>query len=291
MQEIIELAVDKGIRKQMRRLDSYDILPNVSDFEKERKGFLSAVNKPGDEIDGIKNEIMRHGYWEIRLIPEEYPQKLFSFEKLRDVLETCQVRYRGWYYPHISYGNRSGKYYNADNYVQSWVRYMYFAEIFRFYTSGQFVHYTGMYEDRKNDDDVTSLTRRNSGIKTSESEQSFLEPVGSLFLLTEIFLFAAKLAKKGIFGKRIHITIKLHNQKDRVLRPEDPTQISWWNGRSYTDVIDLMNSSMDIQRLCLDYDKMAVDKTIYLLELFNCSSKDLRTLLENDQKRMYGRTF
>ncbi len=39
MREIIELAVDKGIRKQMRRLDSYGIRPGVSNFEKERKGF------------------------------------------------------------------------------------------------------------------------------------------------------------------------------------------------------------------------------------------------------------
>lgn len=250
---------------------------------------MSTVHELRDETDGIKNEIMGRGYWEITLRPEEYPQKLISFDKLRDVLQTCQVRYRGWYYPHISDANKHGEYYNADNYVQSWVRYAYFAEIFRFYTSGQFVHYAGMYEDRKNDGDDALLTPRGSSMKTSEPEQPFLEPVGSLYLLTEIFLFASRLAKKGIFGERVHITIKLHNQKDRILKSEDPMQVRWWSGVSHTDVIELMDSSVSAQRLYLDYDKMAVDKTINLLELFNCSSKD-RTLLEGDQKRIYERT-
>ena len=234
---------------------------------------------------------MKHGYWEITIRPEEYPQERVSFDHLRDLLQTCQVKYRGWYYPHISNEDMHGQYHNEDNYVQSWVQYAYFAEIFRFYTSGQFVHYTGMYEDRKKDGSVVSLPTENSDITTHKPEQVFLEPVGSLYLLTEIFLFASRLAKKGIFGNSVHITIKLHNQKGRTLKSEDPVHPRWWNGISHTDMIKLVDLSVDAHQLGFDYDKMAVDAAVNLLGFFNCSSKDLRALLESDQKRIYERVY
>ena len=233
---------------------------------------------------------MKHGYWEITIRPDEYPQELVSFDHLRNLLQTCQVQYRGWYYPHISDNDMHGHCHNEDNYVQSQVQYAYFAEIFRFYTSGQFVHYAGMYEDRKNYNNTTSLTRpENSSMVIHKPKQPFLEPVGSLYRLTEILLFASRLAKKDIFGKSIHIAIKLHNQEGRILKSEDSVQPRWWSGISHTNVINLLDTSIDARQLALDYDKMAVDTAIKLLEFFNCTSRDLRTLLESDQKRMYER--
>lgn len=130
--------------------------------------------------DATKNEILERGYWEIALRPVEYPKDTSSFERLRDILQTCQVRQRGWYYPHISDTTEFGGCHNANNYVESWVRYMSFAEIFRFYQSGQFVHYVGMPEDRRNDK-APLYIQWNPSMKGTVPDTPFLNPTSALY--------------------------------------------------------------------------------------------------------------
>ena len=60
-------------------------------------------------------------------------------------------------------------------------------------------------------------------MKTPEHERPFLEPIGSYAPLPG-YSSASGPAKKRVFGERVPVTIKLHNQKDRILKPDDPTQ-------------------------------------------------------------------
>lgn len=235
------------------------------------------------------NEIKERGYWEVVLRPVKYPEKLFSFPELRNALETCQVRQRGWYYPHTSDAQRFGSYYNANNYVESGVRWGMFAEIFRFYRSGQFIHYAGMYEDRKEDHPPMSFTW-NPDMKRPKPEQTFLESYGSLCRLTEIFLFASRLAQKGIFGKNLNISIKLHNQLHRILGTDSMTGgYLMPNYKSHSEVIDLENITVSKEMLHLKHNQMAINCTEQLLSFFNYFSEHLKKSLKDDQEKFYER--
>ncbi|MCH7647177.1 MAG: hypothetical protein IIA83_01030 [Thaumarchaeota archaeon] len=239
----------------------------------------------------IKDKIKERGYWEIVLKPTQYPEKLFSLNELRNILEECQVRHREWYYPHISNHQEYGDYYNVDNYVESWIRWGEHAEVFRFYQSGQFIHYKGMPEDRR-DDHPPLFTKWDPSFEHPPPTQSFLKPFMALYSLTEIFLFASKLAQKEVFGEDIYISIKLHGQLHRILKTVDPMRAGFvHHNECHSKTIDLGPSVVTREQLRLEHDEMAVKNAIRVLELFNYTSEHLKKSFEDDQKEFYDLSF
>ena len=255
---------------------------------------MTIVNELQDEFN-VKNSILERGYWKIDIRPVEYTKHLYSLEELKCLLQACQVHQRWWCYPYIFDGQIFGNYHNADNYVESWARYDFFAEIFQFYRSGQFIHHVGMYEDRSNDQTPSTHVPWNPNMEKPCPVPRFLDPVKSLFLLTEIFLFASRLARKGVFGERTHISIKLHNQMNRILQADDPQRPTIWSGQSHSDSIHLVNHTFDCHDLFMSYDRYALDAEMNLLSFFNLDpeylhSKHLRNSLQSDQSKLYPYT-
>ena len=162
------------------------------------------------------------------------------------------------------------------------------AEILRFYTSGQFVHYFGMPEDRQ-DDSPSPYTRWNSDMKKAQPKPHYIEPITSFYSLIEIFLFASNLANKKIFGSNLHILIKLHNQNDRILQSNDPNR--WWGGHTYkshTDTINLVDTVLNADDLLLKHDELAIEYTVKLLTFFNDNPEGLDKILETDLEKFYA---
>ena len=253
---------------------------------------MTTVSESNYTVSAIKREITERGYWYIILQPEEYPQKLFSPDYIYETLKESQVRYRWWHYPHISDHQKFGAYHEMNNCVESHVRYVYFAEVFRFYQSGQFIHYAGMHEDRKNDESLDTFVEWDHHMSKPRPEPHFLEPVFSLFRLTEIFCFASNLARRQIFGEGINITIKLHNQHNRILKSDEPKRAGMWDGTSSKDTIVLFDGKhIERDTLRLDHDKMAVDAAVNLLSFFGYESKYLAETFENYQERLYEGIF
>jgi len=244
------------------------------------------------KVEEIKQKITERGYWEIVLKskPTQYAEKKFTHQQLRSWLEKHQVQYRGWYYPHLSENRNYGDYYNAQGYVESYVHWASYLEIFRFYQSGQFVHYMGMQEDRMAD--IPPLFGQwNTEMQKPPPEQLFLEPTMTLYQLTEIFLFTSGLASEGIFGDQVRISIKLHNMNHRFLKSLDRRRSGFHPRECHTEVIEIGPINMAPEELKLEHDTLAIDKTIEILALFDFTSEHIRKVLENDQKNFYERSF
>lgn len=242
------------------------------------------------KVEEIKEKIKERGYWEIVLKPTQYPEKKFTHKQLRDWLEKHQVQYRGWYYPHLSENRDFGDYYNAQGYVESFVHWGSYLEIFRFYQSGKFVHYMGMQEDRLND--MPSLyVQWTPDMQKPPPEQLFLEATMTLYQFTEIFLFASKLASDGVFGDQVQISIKLHNMNHRFLRSLDVRRAPFHERECHTEVIELDTITKTPEELKSEHDKLAIDQTIEILALFDFTSEHIGKVFQDDQKKFYERSF
>lgn len=86
MRDIVEMAVDKGIRKQVARVKSYDILQSdVDPFLEEAGGEMAA------EAQQTMSSITARGYWKVEIRPVKYDSRRHSLSALRDALAASQV--------------------------------------------------------------------------------------------------------------------------------------------------------------------------------------------------------
>ena len=236
----------------------------------------------------VKEKIVEKGYWEIVLHPIEYVENRFDFTKLTEILGKHQVRYRSWHYPHISNHKMHGDYYNKDNFVESFVHWAEYLENFRFYRSGQFIHYKGMIEDRL-DDHPRLFSTRTPKIQKDSSKQLFLEPTLALCTLTEILIFASKLVSEDMFGGEMRISIKLHNMNRRFLKPLSITRFPFFDRECHSEIIELGPVEFSSDSLSTEHDKLAIDWTMKILSMFNFTSEHMREILETDQREFYER--
>ena len=280
MREIIDRAVDRALVKQTRRLRSYQRQADDM-FEGERQ------EESPSEARGVMDTIRGRGRWEIRIRPDAYPDAPHSLPKLKDVLLRSRVQYRGLSYPYIS--QQHGKLYSLNGCIESWFRWAEFAEVVRLYASGQFVHHLAMPEDLLNDLEQT-LTRDLSRVAPPPPPaQPFIYPVSALYYLTEVYLFASKLAREGILGENIVIETTLYGQEGRILKSETPQPILLEHDGCNAPEIRLGPHRVTAAELRADHDDMAVCDAALLLEKYGIAGGDVQKTLRGWQADLYKR--
>ena len=142
--------------------------------------------------DEILTKIKQRGYYQITQRPSSTSNNL-SFSELEDVIKTNQVRHRGLYYPHVA-DHRFGKFQRVENFLESFQFFRIYVQIWRFYKSGQFRAYLGLPEDRW-DDRPPFRMPRNEGMESEIPHTKFLEPIMTIYQMTEIWLFASRLSR------------------------------------------------------------------------------------------------
>ena len=107
-------------------------------------------------LDKIKSK----GYWSVTIRPSHYDKNLIETHKeLRQLIESNKVVLRGWDYPHIV---KEGIERVSEDSIESscdWPEGPVY-EYWRFYKTGQFIHYFSTREDwRLNDEKIKDKTR------------------------------------------------------------------------------------------------------------------------------------
>ena len=240
--------------------------------------------------DEVKPKIMERGYWKIALQPTEYVKDRLDHENLEKLLKKHKVCLRGWSYPHVPATQVHQGFYTVENATEAWVHYEEHLEIFRFYQSGQFIHYMGMIEDRQGDHPPL-FVEWTPKMQKKQPDQIFLDPICTLYTLTEIMLFASKLATENLFGDEIVVSIELHNMRDRILKSLDIQRAVFHDEKCHSKAIKLGPKTYSSDSLNIEHDKLAVDWTIEILSQFNFRSEHNKKVLENDQIRFYNRDF
>lgn len=149
--------------------------------------------------------IKSRGYWRVNFRPVA-DQTSLELPKCKEIVEKCSVEFRGWDYPHFP--RRRGE--NTDlrpgnNYYEGWINWGVHKEIWRMYQSGQFIHYLTVREDWFKEHPWYSENLKKIEPKT------ILSIINTVYLITEIFEFLARLSKEGVYNKGVEVNIQLCN--------------------------------------------------------------------------------
>lgn len=170
-------------------------------------------------MDELINKIKQKGYWKVIIRPVDYEEKRVANKDIAaEIVENNKIVLRGWDYPHIDHDDgvvRSGP--DSVSSFCDWSEGGHF-ELWKFYLNGQFVHYFSMVEDyHLSPEERQRISDSFHFSEPSESNQDFLSIINAIFTITEIFLFAANLAKSAKFGEQTEIIVELGDVESRTL--------------------------------------------------------------------------
>lgn len=160
----------------------------------DREQFESQLT--GIDSHPILDKIYSKGYWRVSIRPVAFNLKrIKAITELRAILESCVVSFTQRHYPHFLGANDT----IGQDFIQGVTDCRDHLEFYRFWQSGQFVHYMALRED------YYALERR------------WLRPNMALHTLTEIYVFAECLTRRGILVPGVEIRAALHKLDGRTL--------------------------------------------------------------------------
>jgi hypothetical protein len=227
-------------------------------------------------------KIKKNGYWKVIIRPIIFDEnKISNLEECKKIIESSVVSLRGWNYPHIDKGGIkiSGND-SIESYCDStWLGYF---EYWRFYQSGQFVHYFSMREDYRIDEKEIQRIQRQSATKSTK----LLDIISTLYSVTEIFEFAQRLASKDILGNTIEISIELGGVENRELFFWD--SFSRWLNNNYIctfrDENILVKRALSKEELITKSSETALSTCMEIFKKFNWSDAPEQVFV-GDQKK------
>jgi len=230
--------------------------------------------------DSVLEKVKSRGYWRIELRPTTFKEDQFTVAQCRHLIEDNQVRLRGWYFPHIS--RQHGDFFNAENHVVGFVDWYEHYEVFKLFQSGQFVYYLNFWEDWINYPPYGYDVKLPNG----RTRPNVKETIMTLYTVTEIFLFASRLASSEFRDKTMHVSIELHDCENRGLILDQ-------FGRNLNDFYTCkipkfkIVKDMPLQEIITNYASLALDTTFEIFEKFNWDySEETKTTFKHDQDKI-----
>jgi hypothetical protein len=224
------------------------------------------------------DRIHQAGYWRILMHPTAFdPGRIPTLAKAWATATCASVTLRAWDYPHIAVDEQV----RGDDWVQSGAAIDGYAEVWRFFQSGQFVHQFSMEEDLGGFR-PESLPRL---VVPPPPSARTLHVRNALYTLTEIFQFARNLAYRGVLDPFARVLIELHGTGGRRLAlPGEPWQPGLF--RADLDVIR-WERTLSGAELVAAAPRLAREAALYIVERFGWDAP--ADLLERDQHRLLER--
>lgn len=223
-------------------------------------------------------KIHSKGHWRVNIHPTRFERsRIPTLTKCREILRNSVVQLRGWDYPHFDYDETT----NGEDWIESSCDFQGLIEYWRFYQSGQFIHHFAFREDYELDPNKLSMD-----VPPSPSGR-YLSILSSLYRVTEIYEFAARLASKSVLSPAVEISIKLVGTKER--------QLFFWNPGRYLRKAYIcqipemtLTNTYSMPDLLSHANELALDATGWIFERFNWAEVP-RGVLSEDQKKLLER--
>jgi hypothetical protein len=228
-------------------------------------------------MSDILKKIKTRGYWEVIIRPNIFVKdKIKAPAKCKEIVRDLKVTLRGWDYPHYDFQNPPQ---TGVNYIEQSFEWSFFLEFWRYYQSGQFIHYFGMMEDWQD---------QAEGGKIHLPYTPALSILSALYRITEIYLFASRLAVKGFLGDDCKLSITLHGTEGRKLVMLPPSRILF---RDYISHIDSIPSEFVWSKddLIGRPAELSLEHTVYFFHRFNWDNPPISVLKEDQTKLLEGR--
>lgn len=235
--------------------------------------------------DELIEVIKSKGYWRILFQPiKEYTIEPLS--QVKQLVEKNSVSLRGWDYPHIPRRQDDNTSLDVgENFWQGWINWPEYAhfEFWRFFQSGQFVHYTEVSEDWR---EGTVYHNFWDGDKTITSGE-LLGVVGTIFLFTEIYQFLSKLTKDGIYPSGVTVNISLNNTASRKLYVDSPGRTPFIQDKKTISPKIEFNKTYSKKEALEMPKELAREAILYLFDRFNWQPAEEQ--IDADQEKFLQR--
>lgn len=238
-------------------------------------------------MNELITKIATKGYWKVIIRPNAYNKKLIKdLPNCKLLIEKSRLSLRGWDYPHI---DQAGIKNSSDNSVFSFCDWpegaMY--EYWRFYQTGQFVHYFSMREDLR----ISEQKKKEFQDEFGNKVEKFLSILSTLYSVTEIYQFASKLYSE-LDVEGVEIVIELHDVNKRMLTFWD----SFMRYLSRPYICEFSNGVLTVGKdniilkedLINNASDLALDATIEIFNKFNWDTVSKNIFIE-DQKKLLER--
>ena len=159
-------------------------------------------------MNELLEKIRSSGHWRVLIRPSLFEEeRIDNLSTLNHILGKNFVQFRGHSFPFVE----SSKVASFDGGICQETEEYLFAELWRFYRSGQFIHYSSFIEDRLNQ-------QQEMGVPKNWQPGHFLDPMQVIFRLTEIFEFATRLSFSPVSDGQTHLEISINGIKGRKLQ-------------------------------------------------------------------------
>ena len=157
----------------------------------------------------LLDRIRSRGYWMAIIRPATFIEKRVAHRsELLPILTKNAVEIKGWSFPHIDEFLNIEK---GPDWIGQELAWDKILEFWRFYQSGQFIHYFGMWQDW--------VTNSNQQLSTPDKAGRVMLDVGDMVLrFTEIFEFAARLAFAEEWDEGVHVEVTVDNLDNHALQ-------------------------------------------------------------------------
>jgi hypothetical protein len=222
-------------------------------------------------------KVLARSHWRVLIRPGVYDdQRIASLGAAWGLIEGTAVSWRGWDFPHVGREEERG---NGNSWIESATDWSTYLEFWRLYLSGQFV-FLGVPREDLSDIDVASRVRELLGVPAGFVASGYLDPLRTLFLLTEICEFASRLARRGVVDKHGVIEVALDGAADRVLLFSDPFREWSRFYRATAPRLEVPRSTAGIEAPDVAH-KLAIDLAVWTFERFGYTAD--RGWLEREQ--------
>jgi len=183
----------------------------------------------------VLEKLKTRGYWEIVIRPTRFTHnRVLNIVDLREIVRAKRVELRGWGFPH--YGHQDPQV--AVAHIEQQVDFLRHVEAWRFYQSGLFVYLGGLradWEEQNLPSGGSLLPRITPGCVLGIAD--------TIWILTEAFEFAARLALSEAGSDRMHVSAAVHGLRGRALHME--IQSRYISPRPPLDGLDAFPQSGD----------------------------------------------
>jgi hypothetical protein len=235
-------------------------------------------------MNKIVEKIKTRGYWRLLAHPIVYRELIKDMKDCRNIVSDCAVLLRGWDFPHVPQRRDSDTdLVPCEHCYEGWVDWSVHKEIWRFYQSGQFVTYRGLWEDWADED-----------ILFPDEAGSQLARVGVIhttYQLTEFYAFLSALAAKGIFADGMQLTLDLSNIKGRELWIDAPLRAQFmYPRRTGAGSIEFVQEYTE-KELRENWIELSTETILYIFKRFDWEPqpeliiKDQYELLKRNRNR------
>lgn len=230
----------------------------------------------------VITKIKTKGYWRIVFEPVEI-EELESLPKCKEIIEKNRVQMRGWDYPHFPLRiDDDSRIETGQNFYQGWLNWENHIEFWKMFRSGQFIHYLALREDWTNDLRYRNIWQRDDLIPDAGE---VLGVTGTIFQITEIYTFLARLCSNGMYKSGVKVNISLNNTENRYLVLESFDRVGFSTPKRTAAPIIKFDKTYSPEEIIKDANTIAVHVITELFQVFQWENPNIE-MIKLDQDRL-----